>query len=135
MLGKISIDRIIAILKNAGAIEGIKKTFKEFSAPINRAASETKHRNGDIILVKVTVVSNFPGSLLKLGAKRPMISGEKIKINPERARVKLPSRIKRDQNNFRAFSGFSWFASTKVGTNAEENAPSAKRSLKRFGIR
>ena len=40
-----------------------------------------------------------------------------------------------DHKSFLASSLFFKFASTKVGTKAAEKAPSAKRSLNKFGIR
>lgn len=70
------------ILKQAGAKEGTKKTFKEFKAPIKRAASETIVRKGDMILTNKTVRLNFSISCLKEGANIDVSSGAKIIVRP-----------------------------------------------------
>ena len=107
------------MLKNAGAKDGIKNIFKEFNTPINRAAIETNNKNGDIIFVKLTVIKNFSGSDLKLGANTEINCSAKIKIIPEKNIVVKPKRINKGKTKSNLIGDFilqpqKWVADKEV---------------------
>jgi hypothetical protein len=118
-----------------GAAAGTKKDFREFNTPFARAARLIKKRKGNIILVSLTVRSNFSGLLMNPGAmtettygannipsKQIMERTDKTKASTADASLlasSLPSFVR---------------VSVKTGINAADMEPSAKSSLNRFGI-
>ncbi len=119
-----------------GAKAGTKNDLREFSTPFASEAMLIKKRKGNINLVSFTVRENFSGLLINPGAMTDTIYG----ANKIPSTHNMKSTDKRNPSTAEA----SLFASSspsfvkdsvKTGTKAADIEPSAKSSLKRFGMR
>lgn len=126
---------IVIMFSIAGASEDGKKIRRVFSAPIASAARLINKRKGNITLVRRTVNENFSGILRNPGAIAVTIVGAKrmpIKqIKPTKIRIKVKVILTSLSASF--IPCVVWY-SVRTGIRAEDIEPSAKSSLKRFGI-
>ena len=124
------------MLKNTEASAGTPKRSHAFNTPIACAASVTSSRNGNMMRVSSTASSNLPGTCSNPGAisrtscgvrtipathRAPTTSSRAVATtldSSRAARLSLPARY-----------------SVKIGTKAEERAPSANRLRVRLGMR
>jgi len=114
---------------------GIKKILRELSIPPITAEILISSKKGIIIRVRLTVSSNLSGVVLKLGAMRLTILGEKIipKITiVVSTTITLESKM--EAISKLCFKSFFTKVELKTLVKADAKAPSAKRSLKRLGI-
>ena len=121
-------------LKSAGASAGAVKRDWAFSMPMATAESETSSRNG--IMIRVRRAANSASSGPNPGASSRTITGAATSPQsttpPTTTRTSPTSPLASRRAS--SLPRFAW-ASAKVGTNADESAPSAKRSRSRFGMR
>ena len=124
------------MLKNPDESAETAKRPCELSTPIAFAASVTNSRNGIMIRVKTTVSSNLPSisaypgkiNVTMLGAK----TAPTAQIPATNGTISVVSRL---ENRFASSLPRLESVCENVVTNAADNAPSARRSRKRFGIR
>ena len=124
-------------LNSVDASAGTPNWLHALRTPIACAANATSSRNGNMIRVIVIASANFPGSAVSQpGASSFTNAG--LNVTPRTHRMPtmritaVPTRFARCAASSRRFPARYC---EKVGTNAEESAPSAKRSRVRLGMR
>ena len=124
------------MLKKVEAKAGTAKRLQALSTPIAWAASATSKRNGNITRVIFTASSNLPGTWRYPSAIRWTRTGLKItpKIQNEPT-SKISAVATRFDKTAASLRPFWAKVCVKMGTKADESAPSANRSRVRFGIR
>ena len=128
-------DNIIEIFRNIGASAGTKNDLNEFKIPFANAARLTKKRKGNINLARVTVRENLSGSFRKPGAITVTIEGVKMIQATQSSDNTDNKKASTEDASFLASALPSFVRdSVKTGMNAADIEPSAKSSLKRFGI-
>ena len=124
-------------LNNVEARAGTPNWLHAFSMPMACAASATSSRNGNMMRVMVMASSNFPGiggrpSRRQKRDQRRANATPSAHTAPTTRITAVPTRLASSAASLRPLVARYC---EKVGTNAEESAPSANRSRVRFGIR
>src|SRR5438270_2748966 len=126
----------LPMLKNVDANAGTKNWLHAFSTPMACAASATSSRNGNMIRVITTASANLAGSERKPVARTVTSAGAKTtpsaQIVPTTTMSAVATRFASSTTSLRLRVVRY---SVKVGTNADERAPSANRSRVRLGMR
>ena len=126
--------RIEPMLKKLEAIAGGPKTSLALSNPITKADRDTNKINGNIICVSRTVSAAFSSAKppartsTKEGASSTPMSTTKLSTTVANVAILLASAHAEASSPVVVFL-------EKTVTNAVDNAPSAKRSRNRFGMR
>tara|TARA_B100001123_G_C14862457_1_gene848579 strand:+ start:148 stop:717 length:570 start_codon:yes stop_codon:yes gene_type:complete len=129
-----SMNTINVKFKKIGAADPAANLLNEFKMPVNKETKEIKKRYGKVIRDNSINKFNFIGSSEYPGAKKYTTKGIK--------NSKIKTTIKRIKSNKERTSepkckawGLPLFfkIDEKIGIKAAENAPSAKRRLKKLG--
>jgi hypothetical protein len=125
------------MLKKVEASVGTAKRPQAFRIPMACAASATTSRNGNMMRVSAMARENLPGSAVaQPGASSPTSAG--LNTAPKmhtRPTIRITAVAARLESSAASFFPLVERYSVKVGTKAEDRAPSAKRSRVRFGMR
>ena len=124
---------IKTIFKIIGAAAAAANLLLEFKIPEKKDDKLTKSKNGNVILVSSTAISNFnplstnPGAIIqtKYGVKISTIVTKNNKINIKRLNI--------SSANFFPCCLLDNFADVQLGINAALNVPSANNLLKVLG--
>ena len=122
--------------KSTGVKAGTAKCFHVFKTAAANATRLMKMMYGNMKRVSATARSNVSGCSAKPVAMSQMTAG--AKITPAMLVKKTEMANSENTCEIKSFvrSGLSFsFTSDSIGRKACENAPSAKRRRKRFGIR
>ncbi len=122
--------------KSTGVKAGTAKCFQVFNTAAANATRLMKMMYGNMKRVSATAKSNVSGCSAKPVAITQMTAGAKM-TPATLVRKTAPARSENtcEMNSF-VRSGLSFsFTSESIGKKACEKAPSAKRRLKRFGMR
>ncbi len=125
-----------ATLNIAGDSAGTKKCPREFSIPMNTAATATSVRNGVTMRARKIVSSSFPGTPEKLPAYIDTSGLAKMIARTTITAVTMTSALMTELASRHDRSRpckVSW--RVNVGMKAALIAPSANRSRTRFGMR
>jgi hypothetical protein len=130
------IKKISEILSRQGARAGIINLWREFNIPKAKAARPIAIMKGKRIRVRVMVKESFSGFLMKPGAIKRTIMGEKMIPRI----VKIDRRIKSSKPEILASLCASSLGlvvkySVKTGIKDAESAPSPRSWRRRLGMR
>ena len=122
------------MFKIIGDAEAAANLLCEFKIAEKKEAKLTKSKNGNVILVKLIVVSSLSTLSLNPGAIKNTNPGINISIIKTIKRIDMKSKLNILLENFCAFFFPNTSSDEQLGTNAALNVPSENNRLNVFGI-
>ena len=124
------------MLKNVDARAGTAKRLQALSTPMACAASATSSKNGNMMRVIFTASSNLPGTWRNPSASKRTSVGLKMTPNTQTTpTIRISAVATRFERTAASLLPFCESVCVKMGTKAEDRAPSANRSRVRLGMR